>query len=361
MSQIVSEASIKRLLERLTQVHGVPGAEEAVRAAIEEEIGPAADTSRDRLGSLIARRRGTSDSPKIMLAAHMDEVGFMVTRITDEGYLRFQTLGGWWEQVMLAQRVAVLTRRGELAGVIGSKPPHILTAEERKKVVEKREMFIDIGVASKQEAEEKGVRPGDPVVPLCPFTALANEKFVMAKALDNRAGCALVVEILKSLGDGHPNTAYGVATVQEEVGLRGAATSTYAVEPDIGFALDVCVAGDTPGVRPEEAQTKLGAGPAILLYDASLIPHRRLLDFVVDVAAEIGVPLQFDSMAGGGTDAGRMHLFGEGVPSLAIAVPARYIHSHAGIVHLDDLVHTAKLMREVIHRLDAARVREITG
>lgn len=350
-----------RLLERFTQVHGVPGAEEAVRAAMVEEIGSAAEISRDRLGSLIATKRGTSDSPKIMFAGHMDEVGFMVTRITDEGFLRFQPLGGWWEHVMLAQRVAVLTRRGELIGVIGSKPPHILSPDERKKMVEKREMFIDIGVASREEAEAKGVRPGDPVVPLCPFTTLANEKYVMAKALDNRVGCALVVEILRSLGGDHPNTAYGVATVQEEVGLRGAGTSAYAVEPDIGFALDVGTAGDTPGVKPEEAQAKLGKGPAILLYDASLVPHRRLLDFVVDVAGEIGIPLQFDSMPGGGTDAGRMHLFGEGVPSLAIAVPTRYIHSHAGIVHLDDLVNTARLMREVIYRLDAERVRAITG
>src|SRR5690606_36528688 len=162
-------------------------------------------------------------------------------------------------QVMLAQRVAVLTRRGELIGVIGSKPPHVLSRDERKKVVEKREMFIDIGVANKREAEEKGVRPGDPVVPICPFTTLANGKCVMAKALDSRVRCALVVESLKSLGDGHPNTAFGVATVQEEVGLRGAATSTYSVEPDIGFALDVCVAGDTPGLKPEEAQAKVGA------------------------------------------------------------------------------------------------------
>ncbi len=357
----MSEESIKRLLEKLTQVHGVPGAEEAVRAVLEEELASVAELSRDRLGSLIAKKRGAADGPKVMFAAHMDEVGFMVTRITDEGYLRFQTLGGWWEQVMLAQRVAVLTRRGELIGVIGSKPPHVLSPDERKKVVEKREMFIDIGVANKREAEEKGVRPGDPVVPICPFTTLANEKYVMAKALDNRVGCALVVEILKSLGDGHPNTAFGVATVQEEVGLRGAATSTYSVEPDIGFALDVCVAGDTPGLKPEEAQAKLGAGPAILLYDATLVPHRRLLNFVVDVAEQVGVPLQFDSMAGGGTDAGRMHLFGEGVPSLAIAVPTRYIHSHAGIVHLDDLVHTARLVREVIYRLDWDRVQGITG
>jgi len=354
--------SINELLKELTEAPGVPGFEEPVRKIMESRLQGLCELSGDRLGSLIARKQGSADSPRIMFAGHMDEVGFMVTQITDEGYLKFQALGGWWEQVMLAQRVVVHTRKGELVGVIGSKPPHILTAEERKKIVEKKDMFVDIGVASREEAMEKGVRPGDPIVPVCPYTPLANPKYVMAKAFDNRVGCALVIEIIRRLQSvPHPNTAYGVATVQEEVGLRGAATSTFAVEPDIAFALDTGVAGDTPGIRKEDAQEKLGQGPVILLYDASLVPHRRLRDFVLDVAEECGIPIQFDSMAGGGTDAGRMHLFGRGVPSLAIAVPVRYIHSHAGILHLDDVENTARLMVEVIRRLDADRVREITG
>lgn len=354
--------SIQELLKELTEAPGVPGFEEPVRRILDRRLDGLAELSYDRLGSVIARKQGTADGPKIMFAGHMDEVGFMVTYITDEGYLKFQTLGGWWEQVMLAQRVVVHTRKGELMGVIGSKPPHILSPDERKKVVEKKDMFIDIGVDSKEEALALGVRPGDPVVPVCPYTPLANPKYVMAKALDNRVGCALVVEIMKSLqGVEHPNTAYGVATVQEEVGLRGAATSTYAIEPDIAFALDTGVAGDTPGIRKEEAQEKLGGGPVVLLYDASMVPHRRLRDFVLDVAEEAGIPVQFDAMAGGGTDAGRMHLFGRGVPSLAIAVPVRYIHSHAGILHLDDVENTARLMVEVVRRLDEKTVQQIIG
>ena len=354
--------SINQLLAELTEAPGVPGYEEPVRKLLDSRLQGIAEISYDRLGSVIARKAGSSDSPRIMFAGHMDEVGFMVTYITDEGYLKFQTLGGWWEQVMLAQRVVVYTRKGELMGVIGSKPPHILSADERKKIVEKKDMFIDIGVESKEEAIALGVRPGDPVVPVCPYTPLANPKFVMAKALDNRVGCALVVEIIKRLQSvSHPNAAYGVATVQEEVGLRGAATSTYAIEPDIAFALDTGVAGDTPGIRKEEAQEKLGKGPVILLYDASMVPHQRLRNFVLDVAEEAGIPVQFDAMAGGGTDAGRVHLFGRGVPSLAIAVPVRYIHSHAGILHLDDVENTARLMVEVISRLDNERVKEIAG
>ncbi|MBO2520973.1 MAG: peptidase M28 [Firmicutes bacterium] len=354
--------SINELLAELSEAPGVPGFEEPVRAILERRLSGLAEVSSDRLGSLIARKEGTAASPRIMFAGHMDEIGFMVTSITEEGFLRFQTLGGWWEQVMLAQRVVVYTRKGQLMGVIGSKPPHILSPEERKKVVEKKDMFIDIGAAGKEEAEALGVRPGDPVVPVCPYTPLANPKYVMGKAFDNRVGCALVVEVLRRLQEvPHPNAVYGVATVQEEVGLRGAATSTYAVEPDIAFALDTGIAGDTPGVAPHEAQEKLGKGPAILIYDASLVPHRRLRDFVLDVAEEAGIPVQFEAMPGGGTDAGRMHLFGRGVPSLAIAVPVRYIHSHAGVVHLDDIENTARLMVEVIRRLDAGRVKEITG
>lgn len=356
------DGSVVSLLERLTQVPGVPGQEEPVRQVLEERLGPVAELSRDRLGSLIAKRQGSAAAPRVMFAGHMDEIGFLISGVTEGGFLRFQTLGGWWEQVMLAQRVTVHTRKGPIPGVIGSKPPHVLSREERQKVVKKADMFIDVGASSKEEAEAMGVRPGDPVVPDSPFIRMANEKLVMAKALDNRAGCALVVEIMRRLAEGdHPNTAYGVATVQEEVGLRGAVTSAFAIEPDIAFALDTGVAGDTPGMKPEEAQAKLGQGPIVLLYDASMVPHTRLRDFVIDVAESEGIPLQFDVMPGGGTDAGRMHLFGAGVPSLAIGVPVRYIHSHAGILHLDDFEHTVRLMVEVIRRLDRARAEEIIG
>lgn len=355
-------SDVNALLKELTEAPGVPGYEDPVRDVMTKHLAGLAEVSKDRLGSLIARKEGTASQPRVMFAAHMDEIGFMVTMITDEGFLKFQTLGGWWEQVMLAQRVEVHTAKGVYTGVIGSKPPHILSPDERKKVVERKDMFIDIGVSSKDEAMALGVRPGDPVVPICPYQPLANEKYVMAKAWDNRFACGLVIEILRRLGEGeHPNTAYGVATVQEEVGLRGATTSTYVIQPDIGFAFDTSIAGDTPGVRSDEAQGKLGKGPVILLYDASMIPNQRLLRFVVDVAEQTGVPIQFDSIAGGGTDAGRIHLFGPGVPSLVVGVPVRYIHSHAGIMHLDDFENAARLMTEVIRRLNEDEVNRIIG
>lgn len=351
-----------KLLKEISEINGVPGYEDEVRKYIREKMSPISEVSKDNLGSIICRKKGTSDSPRIMLAGHMDEVGMMVTYITKEGFLKFQTLGGWWEQVMLAQRVVVKTSQGDIIGVIGSKPPHILKQEERQKVVEKSAMFIDIGASSKEDAENMGVRPGDPVIPYSPFTEMKNPKYLMGKAWDNRIGCAIFMEVLRELsGQSHPNTVYGVGTVQEEVGLRGATTSVSVVEPDIGFALEVDIPGDTPGIKEYEAQAHLGNGPSILIYDGSMIPHRRLRDFVIDTARSIGVPLQFNSMPGGGTDAGRIHVYKGGVPSLVVAVPTRYIHSHVGIIHRDDFDNAVKLMVEVIKRLDAAAVSAIKG
>lgn len=346
------------LCKELTECDGVPGQEVAVRRIMERHLKPVATLECDRLGSLIARKEGGASGPRIMVAAHLDEVGFMVTDIEDDGFLRFQELGGWWEQVMLAQRVTVHTHKGPLPGVIGSKPPHVLPPDVRKRPVEKKDMFIDIGALSGEEAREVGVRPGDAVVPVCPFTLLANPKLLMAKAWDNRVGCIAVVELLRSLTS-HPNAVYGVATVQEEVGLRGAETSTEVVAPDVGFAVDVCIAGDTPGIKRHEARARLGGGPTFLLYDRSMVPHTGLRELVVETAAAEGIPLQFDVMPGGGTDAGRMHLFGRGVPSAVIGIPARYIHTHAAVIHRDDIEAVVALLRALVARLDQATVEAL--
>ncbi|TCS83523.1 M42 family metallopeptidase [Tepidibacillus fermentans] len=348
-----------QMLKELTEAPGVPGNEGPAREVMRKYISPYADeVFTDHLGSLIARKG--DKGPKILIAGHLDEVGFMVTRITDEGFLKFQPLGGWWEQVMLAQRVTVHTRKGEVIGIIGSKPPHILPAEARKKPVEKKDMFIDIGATSKEEAEEFGVRPGDPITPISPFTVMKNPKMLMAKAWDNRIGCAIAIEVLKRLkNEQHPNIVFGAGTVQEEVGLRGAQTVVNTVQPDIAFAIDVGIAGDTPGITADEAASKMGKGPQILLYDATMVPHRGLRDFVINIAEEEKIPFQFDAMAGGGTDAGRFHLHGKGVPSLVIGIATRYIHSHAAIIHRDDFEQAVELLVKVIKRLDEDTVNQI--
>lgn len=351
-----------QMLKDLTDARSIPGDEKEARNVMKQYISPYADeVFTDNLGSLIAKKSGLENGPKIMIAGHLDEVGFMVTRIDDNGFVYFQTVGGWWSQVMLAQRVTLLTRKGDVTGIIGSKPPHILPPEARKKPVEIKDMFIDIGASSREEAEEFGVLPGDSVVPYFEFTQMKNEKLLLAKAWDNRIGCAIAIEVLKQLKEEeHPNVVYGVGTVQEEVGLRGAKTSTHAIEPDIGFAVDVGIAGDTPGISPKEADSKIGKGPQVILYDASMVSHKGLRDFVTDTADKNEIPYQFSSMAGGGTDSGSIHLTANGVPALSLTIATRYIHTHAAILHRDDFDNIVKLIVEVIKNLDADKVKELT-
>lgn len=351
------------MLKELTDAKGIPGNEREPRQVMEKFIAPFADKIEyDNLGSLMAEKVGDANGPKIMVAGHLDEVGFMISKIDDKGFLSFQTVGGWWSQVMLAQRVTIVTRKGDtITGVIGSKPPHILTADARKKAVDVKDMFIDIGASSKEEAMEWGVLPGDMVVPHFEFTVMNNEKLLLAKAWDNRIGCAIAIDVLKGLKEEkHPNIVYGVGTVQEEVGLRGAKTATAKVKPDIGFAVDVGIAGDTPGITSKESTSKMGAGPQIILFDASMVSHKGLRDFVIDTAEENNIPYQFEMIPGGGTDAGSMHISLNGVPALSIGIATRYIHSHAGILHRDDYENTVKLIVEVIKKLDRDAVNKIT-
>ncbi|ACA41563.1 M42 family peptidase [Lysinibacillus fusiformis] len=352
-----------QMFKDLTDANGIAGNERAPREVMKKYIAPYADTvETDNLGSVIAKKVGDENGPKIVVAGHLDEVGFMVTQIDDKGFIKFQTVGGWWSQVMLAQRVTITTRKGdEVIGVIGSKPPHILPADVRNKVVDIKDMFIDIGAASKDEVLEWGVRPGDMVTPYFEFNVMKNEKYLLAKAWDNRIGCAIAIDVMKALqNEKHPNILYSVGNVQEEVGLRGAKTATHKIQPDIGFAVDVGVAGDTPGVTAKESTSKMGAGPQIVVYDASMVSHRGLREFVLDVADENNIPYQFEAMAGGGTDAGSIHVTANGVPALSIGIATRYIHSHAGILHRDDYDNAVKLMVEVIKKLDRDAVNKIT-
>jgi putative aminopeptidase FrvX len=351
-----------QMLKDLTDAKGIPGNEREPREVMKKYITAYADeVTTDGLGSLIAKKTGKEGGPKIMVAGHLDEVGFMVTQIDDKGFLRFQTVGGWWSQVMLAQRVTITTKKGDVTGVIGSKPPHILPPEMRKKPVDIKDMFIDIGASSREEAMEFGVLPGDQIVPYFEFTVMNNEKLLLAKAWDNRIGCAIAIDVLKGLKDAeHPNVVYGVGTIQEEVGLRGARTSAHAIQPDIGFGVDVGIAGDTPGISEKEASSKMGEGPQIILYDASMVSHKGLRDFVVGVADELSIPYQFDAIAGGGTDSGAIHMTANGVPALSITIATRYIHSHAAMLHRDDYENAVKLITEVIKRLDEETVKTIT-
>lgn len=349
----------QQFLKELVEAHGVSGYEDGVATVMERHLKGVGKFSRDRLGSFICEKRGSSAGPKVMLAGHLDEVGFMVKGITKDGFIKFLPLGGWWGHVVLAQRLVIRTRKGDVLGVVGSKPPHELRDEDRKKVLEVRDMYIDVGATSDWDVRKKlDIRLGDPIVPDSPFTVMANPNLLLAKAWDNRVGCALAAETARQLqGSAHPNTLYAVATVQEEVGLRGAQTSSFKVQPDVGIALDVGIAHDTPGTEGDE---KLGGGPLVVIYDSSAIPNRRLLELVEDTAKKLKIPLQFESVERGGTDAGRIHLNAEGVPAIAMGVASRYIHSHVSIIDRRDFDRTVKLLVALVKRLDKKTVASLT-
>jgi endoglucanase len=289
-----------------------------------------------------------------MVSAHMDEVGFLVKSITKSGYIQFLPIGGWWSQVLLGQRVLVRTRKGDFPGVIGSKPPHELTEEERKRLPDIDKMFIDVGCSDGFDVQEKlGVRRGDPIVPVSPFTEMANG-LLMAKAWDDRGGCGILVEVGRQLKERkHPNTVYLVGSVQEEVGLRGARTAADVVKPDLALALDVSLCYEHPGKAGPDVDERLKNGASILVHDRSMIPNVRLRDFAIETAEQTEIPYHLTTVRGG-YDTGAIHLTGGGVPSLAIGWPTRYIHAHAGILAAEDYDSVVKLVTAIIEKLDEA-------
>ena len=345
-------------LKDLVEANGAPGFEGEVATVMEKHLKGVGKISRDRLGSFICEKAGDPKGPRVMLAGHLDEVGFLVKSVTKEGFVKFLPLGGWWGHVVLGQRLTIHTRKGPVLGVVGSKPPHELREEDRRKVVEIRDMYIDVGATSDFDVKKKlEIRPGDPILPISPFTVMANPNLLLGKAWDNRMGCALAAETALALkGQKHPNTLFAVATVQEEVGLRGAQTSATKIHPDVALALDVGIAHDTPGTEGDE---KLGGGPLIVIYDSSAIPNRKLRDLVIDTGEKLRMPLQFESVERGGTDAGRIHMTGEGVPSLSLGIASRYIHSHVSIIDKRDFDMTVKLLVAVVKQLDRKTVDQL--
>lgn len=351
------------MLKELTEAHGVPGFEEEVQGVIKKHLPPGTKIEYDRLGSIVCKKEGSKASPRIMIPGHMDEIGFIVKLITDEGFIKFAPLGGWPDQVVLSQRVLVRGSKGDVPGLVGSKPPHLMKSDERGKMVKKQDMFIDVGAKDKKEVEGKlGIQIGDPIAPESPFTTLKDKKLLVAKAWDDRVGCGLFIEVLKALkSQNHPNSVYGAGTVQEEVGTRGAKTSAEIVNPDICLVVESGIAADVPGIKAEEAQGKLGGGPILYIMDSGMIGHRRLRNFMVDVAEKKKIPYQLSLLEGAATDGRPIHLHATGVPTIFLGVPVRYIHCSAGIMHADDFDSSVSLLVETIKKLDAKAVRSIIG
>ena len=350
---------IEELLKEFTEATGVSGFEGDVSDLMRKHLASIASIERDRLGSFIARLEGPREKPRIMLAAHMDEIGFMVSHFSGS-FVRFNTLGGWWGPRMLGLPVMIRTSRGEVPGVIASKNPFEMEEEERKAPFKTKDLYVDVGLIGKKSPESLGIRPGDPIAPRFPFTALAGGHAYMAKAWDDRAGCVMVVEVLAALSRiKRPNAVYGVGTVQEEVGIRGAVTSGFQINPDVCLILEVDIAQDTPG-SAEGSPGRLGEGVSIYVYDASLIPNTKLRDHVISVARRKKIPFQYSAVPVGGTDGGRVHLTASGVPTMVIGVPARHIHSAAGIICRTDFDAAVKLVTEVVKTLDEKTVAALT-
>ena len=351
----------EKLLKELTETDGIPGYETEIRNVIKKHLKKHGDLQSDKMGSVICNLNGRSKTPRIMLASHMDEIGFMVKHITSEGFIRFTPLGGWWDQVLLAQKVRIKTSKGDVIGVIGSKPPHLIPQEERTKLVQKKNMYIDVGATSIEEVEYIGIRAGDPVVPVSSFEILSAPKSYLAKAFDDRIGCAVLISFLNDIKKKkHPNNIFGVCTVQEEVGVRGAKTSVEMVDPDVAIILESDIAGDVPGIKPHESSTKLGGGPSLLLYDARMIPNLKLRDLVIETARKNNIPLQITSMEAGATDGSAIHVHKTGVPTIVLGVPTRHIHSHSSIIRRNDFDNAVKLVTKIVTKLDNKTVKGLT-
>lgn len=332
------------LLESLSNAFGVSGFEDDIRGIIQTLVAPLADAVRmDVLGNLLVTRHGRTERT-LMLDAHMDEIGLMVSHVEDEGFLRFVTIGGWDTRILPAHAVTIRTRGGAVRGVIGSLPPHILSSEDRERPIALEAMFIDVGARSADEVARRGVRLGDPAVLAYPFERLP-EGTVLGKALDDRVGCAVMIKVLESLAKETPEmTVVCNFAVGEETGLRGARTAAYQVMPEIALAIEGTVASDVPGVSGPRRLTGAGKGPAITLADRSMIVSPRFVQALERIAEEHRIPYQLKRPLFGGTDAGAIHTSGGGVLAGAVSVPCRYIHAPLSLLRLSDVEETIRLV-----------------
>ena len=325
-----------KLLKELSEAAGVPGREENIRTIVRRELkGHIDEISEDAMGNIIAVKKGSAKSPKkVMFAAHMDEIGFYVRFIDDEGFLRVQNAGGFDTRNLFARRVIVHTSKGPIDGIMNpsGKPIHMSLPEDLKKYLEISEFYVDVGMPG--EHVKKQVCVGDPITINAPYVEFGN--YLSGKCFDDRAQVWIGIRTLQKIKN-PKNDVYGVFTVQEEVGLRGAFTSAYGVNPDVGVALDTTLACDTPGVSADQHITKLGAGVGIKIMDGASISDRGLVDEFVAVAEKNKIPYQLEILPRGGTDAGAIQRARAGVRAITLSIPTRYIHTVTETIHRKDL------------------------
>lgn len=347
------------LLQQITDAAGPPGFEEPIRKVMVDAMKPfAASLTFDGLGSIIATQGTTG--PRVMVDAHMDELGGMIRRVTPRGLLTMQMLGGWLDHALVDQRWIIIGSKGPVRAVTGIRDVHVVPADERTRVYPRDSLFLDVGAATEAEVAAMGIAPGDPVVPDAPFTILNGTDNYLAKGWDDRVGCAVVVEAMRRLANQpHPNQIFWTITTQEEIGLRGAEAAAAVVKPEIALAIEGGITGDVFPGHPEETQVRLGGGPGIFLYDSSALPNRKLTAIVKQTAAEKRLPLQTDLVQGYGDDSAELQRSNGGVPTINMVVPIRYTHSHNGIMNRRDFDQMVDLLVAVLQKLDAATVARI--
>ena len=337
------------LLKKILEAPGIPGYESQIAKIMYDELKKTCDEVEiDSFGNVIAKKG--KGKTKIMLAAHMDEIGLMVKHITKEGFLYFIKVGGIDDRILPAQRVVVKAKNGDCLGIIGAKPPHLQKEEDKKKPLKYEDMFIDIGANSKEEAEKK-VEVGDVVV-FEPNSGILNGNLYYGKAIDDRIGCFALIKIIERLKV--EAQVYVVATTQEEVGLKGARTSAFKVDPDYAIAIDTNVSGDTPQITERESSLKLGSGVAITIIEASgrgLIVNEKMKNLLIDTAKKNKIKYQVDVIEGGMTDGAMIYMNREGVPTGVLSIPTRYIHSPSGVFNIEDLNSAVELAVKAIEGL----------
>ena len=335
------------ILKRLSEAFGPPNSEAEVRSILRKELDHYADSVKeDNMGNVFFIKNGDQSKPTVMLAAHMDEVSFMVTYIDEKGFIRFHTLGGITAHVMPGQRILLRGKKGDVPAIIGTKPPHIMTQEERNKLVPIDDLFMDVGAENEERVKQKGIDIGTVGVFDIKFLDLGNGYF-MGKSFDDRAGCAVMANVFQGLSDTDYNIV-AVGTVQEEVGLRGARVAAWQVDPQYGLALEGTFAADVPGSKPHQTSAKLRSGPVITIADRTTLTHPKVLSALVEVAEKNTIPFQFKKIPRGGTDAGAIHLTKAGIPSGTVAVPCRYIHGPASVLFKEDFENTINLVKAFV-------------
>jgi endoglucanase len=359
IAPVRAQDRIVSLLQQITDTPGPPGFEEAIRKVMVDAMKPfASSLTFDGLGSIIATQG--AQGPRVMVDAHMDELGGVVRRVTPRGFLTMQMLGGWLDQALVDQRWIIIGSKGPVRAVTGIRDIHVVPADERTRVYSRDSLFLDVGANTEAEVAAMGLAPGDPVVPDAPFTVLNGTDNYLAKGWDDRVGCAVVIEAMRRLATApHPNQILWTITVQEEIGLRGAESAAAIVKPELALALEGGITGDVFPGHPEETQVRLGGGPGIFLFDSSALPNRKLTALIKQTAAEKKIPLQTDLVQGYGDDSAEIQRSNGGVPTINMVVPIRYTHSHNGIMNRRDFDQMVDLLVAVLQKLDAAAVAKI--